>query len=155
MQVTNVTMRACVPGEIHPKGIDACVGCDEDTYVFTAGEQRVECSACPVGAACAGGSHVVALQGQWRFGPNHVTFFECAVAPACVGYDGTVAATLAARRLTARELGEVGRGPVASINASQFGTAGARVAAKQAAPEGCAIGCVASTRPTAEIVPPV
>ena len=139
--MTNVTMRACVHGEIHPKGIDACVGCDEDTYVFTAGEERIQCSVCPVGAACAGGSHVVARQGQWRFGPNHVTFFECAVAPACVGYDASVTATTVARRLTFRALQEASTGQ-ASGNRSHAVVGSSRAAAKRAAAEGCAAGYV-------------
>ena len=118
-----VTMRDCAVGEIHPKGVARCKRCPTGSFTLTAGEELVECSTCPLGAVCAGGSHVVAVLGTWRFSPHHLSFFDCPVPDACLGFDSTSSSsTTTPRTLTTSDESDD--------------------AAMRAAPEGCGVGCV-------------
>ena len=56
-----------------------CVPCSAGTYSL---DTRGVCSSCPVGAVCAGGSHLAALPGYWQ-GNTDVRFFECSPTTAC------------------------------------------------------------------------
>ena len=136
---TTVTMRECVAGEILPDGIATCVECEEGAFGLVPGQRVSQCDGCPAGAACAGGSHLVAQAGKWRFSPHHLTFFECEVPSACTGYTETpVAVAGASARLLATVNGSTG-GAGSNDGESSLQLAARRQEAKRNAVEGCGV----------------
>ena len=134
-----MTMRECVAGEILPDGIATCVECEEGAFGLVPGQRVSQCDGCPAGAACAGGSHLVAQAGKWRFSPHHLTFFECEVPSACTGYTETpVAVAGASARLLATVNGSTG-GAGSNDGESSLQLAARRQEAKRNAVEGCGV----------------
>eukprot|EP00899_Mesostigma_viride_P013918 jgi/Mesvir1/22527/Mv18548-RA.2 len=83
--VINVTVRACIVGELDPpSGI--CVECD-GTELLSWDTRRPKCDRCPPGAYCGGKANAVPLPGYWHSGPHVYQFHECFNEYSC-RYDG-------------------------------------------------------------------
>lgn len=77
----------CVRGEVQPSLLSACTACEPQGYSWDPGETLAPatCNACPVGAVCNGGDHVVAQAGYWRDSGDSLVFTACRDAGACLG----------------------------------------------------------------------
>lgn len=85
---TNTTIYStiCLPGErtsFDPLRRTMCTACKTNSYAIH--KNSTECSLCPKGMQCDGGSHVITEEGYWSHPAERDKAYRCAPSAACLG----------------------------------------------------------------------